>query len=117
MKVALDGDRLVRIGKDLASDTVDAESIGMILFRFDGPAMFRRAVENALRDSAACNKWYLSVINEMAQLSPVWTCSINGFHWCEVDFPADLKQAGKVVQACSSGGWQNGLPTARYAWG
>ena len=56
MKVALDGDRLVKIGKDLAVDNVDGESIGMILFRREGPSMFRRAVERALRDSAVVQK-------------------------------------------------------------
>ena len=117
MKVALEGDRLVRIGKDLAPETVDAESIGMILFRSDGPATFSRAVENALREPSACSKWYLSVINEIAQSAPVWTCPANGYQWCEVDFPADLKQAGKVVQACSTGSLRDGLPKARYAWG
>jgi choline kinase len=117
MKVALDGDRLVRIGKDLAVDRVDGESIGMILFRREGPAMFRQAIDSALRDSAACKKWYLSVIDDMAQRLPVWTCSANGLQWCEVDFPADLKQAGKVVQACDAGHWSNAFAATRRAWG
>lgn len=117
MKVALDGGRLVKIGKDLAVDEVDGESIGMIRFQREGPAMFRRAVENALRDPAACKKWYLSVICEMAQSLPVWTCSANGLQWCEVDFPADLKQAGRVVQACRNAGVKNILALDRYAWG
>jgi choline kinase len=117
MKVALDGNRLVRIGKDLAPETVDAESIGMILFRQEGPARFRRAVENALRDSSACNQWYLSVINELAKSSPVWTCAINGLRWCEVDFPVDLKQARNVAMACNDVGWSSGAAKSRYAWG
>jgi choline kinase len=117
MKVALDGSRLVRIGKDLAAETVDAESIGMILFRQEGPAMFRRAVEKALRDPSSCSKWYLSVINELAQSFPVETCPINGYQWCEVDFPADLKLASRVVQACNADSWHSGFATTRYAWG
>ena len=117
MKVALDGDRLVKIGKDLAVGNVDGESIGMILFRREGPSMFRRAVDRALRDSAACKKWYLSVIDEMAQSLAVRTCLINGLQWCEVDFPADLKQAGSVVQACDTGDGNSALPLTRFAWG
>jgi choline kinase len=117
MKVARHGDRLVKIGKDLAVDKVDGESIGMILFRREGPTMFRRAVESALRDSAACKKWYLSVIDEMAQTLPVWTCPINGLQWCEVDFPADLMQASRVVRACETGVGNNAFPLTRYAWG
>ena len=78
MKVALDGSRLTRIGKSLAIDRVDGESIGMILFRGRGPAIFRRAVENAVRDPLASKKWYLSVIDDMAQVMPVWTYRSRG---------------------------------------
>ena len=37
MKVIRDGDRLLRVGKKLARDDVNAESIGMMTFRGDGP--------------------------------------------------------------------------------
>ena len=100
MKVELDGCRLVKIGKDLLPDQVDGESIGMILFRDQGPRMFRDAIEMALRDPASQTKWYLSVIDQLAREIPVWTCLVNGLHWCEVDYRADIKQAEKVVTAC-----------------
>ena len=117
MKVALDGDRLVKIGKDLAVDKVDGESIGMILFRREGPSLFRRAVESALREFASHKKWYLSVIDELAQSLPVQTCLINGLRWCEVDFLADLKPARSVVRACETGDGENMASQALYAWG
>jgi choline kinase len=102
MKVELDGCRLVKIGKDLIPDQVDGESIGMILFRDQGPMMFRDAIEKALRDPASQLKWYLAVIDELARDIPVWTCLIPGLQWCEVDYRADLKQAEKVVTACGA---------------
>jgi L-glutamine-phosphate cytidylyltransferase len=102
MKVELDGCRLVKIGKDLIPDQVDGESIGMIMFRDQGPMMFREAIQTALRDPTSQTKWYLSVIDEMAHRIPVWTCSINGLQWCEVDYQADLLQAEKVVTACGA---------------
>jgi choline kinase len=102
MKVELDGCRLVRIGKDLIADQVDGESIGMIMFRGQGPMMFRDAIEKALHDPTSQTKWYLSVIDEMARKMPVWTCLIQGLHWCEVDYRSDLKQAEKVVAACGA---------------
>jgi len=117
MKVSLRGDRLVNIGKKLAADRVDAESIGMILFRETGPLMFRKAVEKALQDPSAIKKWYLSVIARMAQSIPVWTISANGLQWCEVDFPADLKQAQKVVRSLSEGDQLGGYLHKHYAWG
>ena len=106
MKVSLDGGRLVKIGKDLAAETVDGESIGMLLFRGQGPRLFLTAIEETLRDPSARKKWYLSVIDEMAQSMPVWTCSVDGHQWCEVDYLADLRQAEEVVKICANG---NGL--------
>jgi len=117
MKVSLDGDRLMHIGKDLSVDKVDGESIGMILFRGEGPAKFCRGVENALRDSLARKKWYLSVIDTLAQLMPVWTLSAGGLQWCEVDFPVDLKHAQRVVRACTGGSEPVMLPQPRSVWG
>lgn len=100
MKVELDGQRLVKIGKDLLPDQIHGESIGMILFRDRGAMIFRDAIEKALRDPSSKSKWYLSVIDDLAQSMPVWTCSVEGLQWCEVDYPADLKLAEGVVAAC-----------------
>ncbi len=96
MKVQLDGSRLLQIGKTLAPEEVNAESIGMILFREEGPSWFCQAMEQALREEAARKRWYLSVINELAQVKPVWTCSVAGLSWAEIDYPADLENARQV---------------------
>jgi L-glutamine-phosphate cytidylyltransferase len=98
MKVILDGERLLRIGKDLPLDQVHGESIGMLCFRGEGPALFRRTIEQILRDTAGLKRWYLSVIDELAQQMPVSTCCIEGLAWGEVDCPADLKHAEEVVR-------------------
>jgi L-glutamine-phosphate cytidylyltransferase len=99
MKVEMEGARLVRIGKDIARDKAQGESIGMILFRGEGPMLFCKTLEKILNDPTSGKKWYLSVIDEMAQAMPVWTCSINGLKWCEVDYLADLIRADWVVSA------------------
>ncbi len=117
MKVTLDGGRLMHIGKDLSVDEIDGESIGMILFRGDGPVAFRQGLETELSDSSAPKKWYLSVIETLAQLMPVWTFSVDGLRWCEVDFPADLKQAKRVIRACGTGGESVAFRQAKLAWG
>ena len=100
MKVEMEGCRLVRIGKNIVQNRAQGESIGMILFRGEGTMLFRSALKKALNDPEAGRKWYLSVIDDMAQVMPVWTCSITGLKWCEVDYPADLKQADGVVSVC-----------------
>jgi L-glutamine-phosphate cytidylyltransferase len=98
MKVTLEGTRLVNIGKDLEPDKTNGESIGMILFRGEGPALFRAAIENALRDASARKAFYLSVIREMSRSMHVHTCSISGLNWCEIDYPADLKRAEEILK-------------------
>ena len=98
MKVMLDGDSLIRIDKDIPLDQVDAESVGMISFRGKGPVLFRAVIEQALRKPQGLKQWYLSGIDEMARSMPVWTCSIEGLQWVEIDYPADLKEAERLVQ-------------------
>jgi L-glutamine-phosphate cytidylyltransferase len=98
MKVTLEGSRLVNIGKDLEPDKTNGESIGMILFRGEGPALFRAALEDALLAPSARKAFYLSVIREMSQSMQVHTCSIAGLNWCEIDYPADIKRAEKILK-------------------
>jgi len=70
-----------------------------------------------LSNSLAQKKWYLSVIDSLAQLMPVWTLSISGLQWCEVDFPVDLKHAQRVIRACESVGEPSAFVQTRSAWG
>ena len=97
MKVSLDGDRLLHVSKDIPLDQVHGESIGMILFRGEGPALFRDGLENA-RSDRACNwRWFLSVIDQLAGSGVVRTCLTGGLPWCEIDYPADLDVARQVM--------------------
>jgi len=93
MKVSLsETGRLVAVGKDLDSRIVDGESIGLMLFRRQGAKRFREALETAIRQGDAIQRWYLSSVNELAQESPVSTVSITGLWWGELDSPADLAE-------------------------
>jgi L-glutamine-phosphate cytidylyltransferase len=98
MKVRLDGDRLARVGKDLP-DPVDGESIGLLRFRGTGGARFAAALDGALRDPAALSRWYLSVVDALAQAGEVGTVSIAGLPWAEIDFPRDLAIAAARIAA------------------
>jgi len=94
MKVTLDPDgRLRAVGKTIPLDEVDAESIGMLLFRDSGVPDFRATLERAVRTPDSLNRWYLSVVNELAQRMEVRTTAITGLWWQEVDEPADLEAA------------------------
>jgi choline kinase len=91
MKVSLgEGGRLVGVGKALDTRIVDGESIGLMLFRAEGARQFRRVIESAIRRHDATSRWYLSIVNEMAQETPVSTVAITGLWWGELDSPEDL---------------------------
>lgn len=97
MKVMVDGDRLTEIGKTLPLEAVDAESIGMILFRGEGPRIMREALERAMNEPTGLRQWYLSVIGALAKEEEVRVRSVAGHVWCEVDFPVDLQHARQLV--------------------
>ena len=93
MKVIRDGDRLLQVGKKLPREEVNAESIGMMTFRGEGPRLFRDAMDRALRTPSALSQWYLSLIDALAKSGVVFTQEISAAGWTEVDSPSDLERA------------------------
>jgi choline kinase len=97
MKVQEQGGRLLAIGKKLPLETVNAESIGMLLFRGEGPGLFRKAVEATMRTPDGAKVWYLQVIHALAQRQAIATADISGMQWGEVDFLPDLDKVREMV--------------------
>jgi choline kinase len=94
MKVTRDADgRLHAIGKRLLPPDTDAESIGMLAFVGEGPAIFRNQVNQMMRTPEGVERWYLRAIDIIAKGNRVGTVSIEGLEWQEVDFPADVEAA------------------------
>jgi choline kinase len=110
MKVTRQGDRLVAIGKRLSAGDSDAESIGMLAFKGEGPQRFRDAVEAMMRTPEGVKNWYLKVIDSLAPSGIVGTVSIEGLRWAEVDFPEDLE----IARALTSG-WPAASPAVAGA--
>jgi choline kinase len=97
MKVQTDGARLLTIGKTI--DTYDAESIGFLRFSAAGAQRFAAAVEQAMLRPEGLRRWYLSVINDLAQSGAgVRVQSIEGLEWAEMDFPQDV-ESNKALTA------------------
>ena len=78
MKVHLDGTQLLEIGKDLPTDRVSGESIGMLYFQDEGPEIFRDMLQRIMSADGALDIWYLSAIGAIAQENVVQTQSIQG---------------------------------------
>jgi L-glutamine-phosphate cytidylyltransferase len=97
MKVVEEGGRLKAIGKRLPMASVNAESIGLLAFRSGGAEQFREAIDRAMRTPEGTTIWYLRVIHQLARSADVWTFDIEGEEWGEVDFPADVEDAGELT--------------------
>jgi choline kinase len=111
MKVQTEGAQLVAIGKTLAPELVDAESIGFLRFTAEGGEAFRAAVDAALRRPEGLKQWYLSVIDRLAKTAgQVAVMSIEGLSWGEMDFPADVKRNEKMTF-----GWMRAADPGRTA--
>src|SRR4051812_44026998 len=67
MKVLRDGDRLLRIGKALEPGAYNAESIGRLAFRAEGPRLFAEQVEKMMRQPDGTRRWYLRAIDALAR--------------------------------------------------
>src|SRR5262249_42132291 len=82
----------------------DGESIGLLLFRGAGPELFVAAIDGALRTSEGLKSFYLRVIDQLAKSHRVETATIEGLSWGEVDYPADLQRADRLVADGRLGG-------------
>lgn len=104
MKVITEDGLLKRVGKQLAlSEGVNGESIGMMVFRGEGPKLFQDTVEAMMREESGQRRWYLSAIDRLAEQGHVAVCDIQGLGWCEVDDQSDLENARRVVPTwCSN---------------
>lgn len=97
MKIITDGDRLLKVSKQLDISLVSGESIGMMVFNQNGAQAFTDKLEVMMDKADALKLWYLSAIDQLASEGIVGTCSINGLSWCEVDDAADFAAAADVV--------------------
>ncbi|MEM8951893.1 MAG: phosphocholine cytidylyltransferase family protein [Pseudomonadota bacterium] len=97
MKVQVEGDRLRAVGKALSADITNGESIGMLLFRENGPALFSDMLDQFMHTPEGLKTWYLKVIDRLAKTGAVKAASIEGKAWGEVDFLEDLERARQMV--------------------
>ncbi len=97
MKIISDGNRLLKVSKQLDISLVHGESIGLMVFNQVGAKAFTDKLEEMMDKSDALKLWYLSAIDQLASLGIVGLCPIDGLSWCEVDDAADFKAAADVV--------------------
>lgn len=97
MKIITDGDRLLKVSKQLDIHLVSGESIGLMVFNEDGAKVFTQKLEEMMDKKDALTLWYLSAIDQLASEGLAGVCSIHGKSWCEVDNASDFAAAVDVV--------------------
>jgi choline kinase len=109
MKVITRGERLTAIGKKLPLAEVTGESIGFLRFSTLGTANFVAEIERTMHTFDGTGLWYLSAIDQLASNGlDVKVASVEGLHWAELDYPADLEECRNIAarhlspQACTA---------------
>lgn len=97
MKIITDGERLLKVSKQLDIHLVSGESIGLMVFNQTGAKAFTHKLEEMMDKDNALKLWYLSAIDQLAGEGIVGICPINELSWCEVDDAADFAAAAEVV--------------------
>jgi len=97
MKVMMDGDHLTEVGKMLPVEAVDAEAIGIYVFKRGGGPAYRAVLEEAMRDPSGLKQWFPSAVGTLAKQLPIDVVNVGDREWSEVDFPVDLQATRQMV--------------------
>jgi len=97
MKVMMDGDHLTEVGKMLPVEAVDAEAIGIYVFKGRGAHAYRIILEDIMRSPSGLKQWFPSAVGILAKQLAIDVVDVGNREWSEVDFPVDLQAARQMV--------------------
>ena len=109
MKVSLDGDRILKIGKDLEPGEANGESIGLMKFAGRGPKLFSEVLDGMVRQSPNRRIFYLAAIQRLIDAGvPVAYTECSPEDWAEIDFHPDVRQIRERIRRESemAHGWE-----------
>lgn len=101
MKVAVHGNRLVDMSKELPPHEVCGENVGLLKMRRDTVARVAQAGRAILREGGR-RAWLAQAVREVARSTPFQCLDVAGLPWVEIDFPEDLAHARAVVHPAVS---------------
>ena len=105
-KVALAADgRLTAIGRQLDPERADAQSIGLMSLRNQGPRLFLDALEDMVWRPGASQHEHLAAIDRLADSGCVSTVSVRDLWWDELSEPEDVVHVRALLG--------RGMPTHR----
>jgi choline kinase len=100
VKLAPSG-RLEAVAKSLTPEQTDAESIGVMCFRGNGPKVFRDTLDDMVRSPDGLRSYYLAAIDRIAATGWVRSVPIRGDWWAEIDTVGDLMQVRAELSRCA----------------
>jgi len=97
MKVVLKGKKILCVSKSIRSDVANAESIGLALVKGEYVQIFKKYLEQLIRNEKYLKSYWLEVFNVMNQNGvTVQSFKIDGRNkWREVDSNSDLDEINK----------------------
>jgi choline kinase len=92
MKVITQGERVIRVGKDIDAVEANGESIGMIRVTGKGRKVLAEKLESMVRREEGKKAFYLQAFCELMESGwPVYYHEILPQQWAEIDFHPDLQ--------------------------
>ena len=97
MKIKTENGKLIAVNKTMKSSDADGESIGLMKFSTEGTDILFHHIEKMSRNKENLQTWYLKAIQQIAREQiGVYTESMNGLQWEEVDFLEDYDKVSKM---------------------
>ncbi|MEX0884945.1 MAG: phosphocholine cytidylyltransferase family protein [Phycisphaeraceae bacterium] len=99
MKVIIEDNRVVDVGKDIHPAKADGESIGMMLFQGPGLREIQRQLSEMVRHEDQLQLFYLAALRALMRAgAPVHFVEARPEDWAEVDFHPDLLQMRQQLE-------------------
>ena len=96
MKVRLEGGRVMAMSKTLEPGTYHGENLGVLKFSAEGVRKLRAAADELIGKNEL-NAWAPMATDAICKDTPIYGISSGLLPWVEVDFPADLERARKLI--------------------
>jgi choline kinase len=90
MRVTLEGDRIVAVGKRLAAHQTSARSLGVVICPKAGGGRYRAALDVLLREPRGDQLYHHDVVDRIARAGRVHPVLIRGYDWQEIDRVEDI---------------------------
>ena len=98
MKLIIEKDNILKIGKELPEKEVNGESIGMIRVLGDGKRWVVNTMEKMVREKENLHVFYLKMFQELInQGTSIGYYEVEAEAWAEIDFHPDLEDIRKKI--------------------